>query len=321
VFADARRFVASQACYPLRMRAVVLTCLLSLAPLAWAQVCVEELRRALPAGDATPGQIAASLLARAVQLVEPALPSLRDGSGPVDGAGGAAEAVTYLHQRRLLPSGWTPEAHSPEGWSAMLAGFAGGYRVDAPAVTGADRETMLDEVARTLEAVADAVRPLPVFAVDAQRRVTFFAVIWNWTPFPRLLLFRPPADLTLAGDGRTPSEEAAAPVLEALSGCALSFDRFVYADEAAALRLFVAQGASTLRVLGTEPDGGGAPEAFGPDDVVAALTFRAPELGGVRVLSASIEGPSPGFGAVLGVLLQVRTNVGLEGALRSLALP
>jgi hypothetical protein len=303
------------------MRTLVLACLLTLASAAWAQVCVDELRRALPGADATPGQTAASLLARAVQLVEPALPPLRDGSGPVEGAGVAAAAVTYLHQRRLLPGGWTPENHTPERWAAMLTRFAAGYRVGAPAATGADRETMLDEAARALEAVADAVRPLPVFAVDAQRNVTFFAVIWNWTPFPRLLLFRPPTGLALAGDGRTPSDEAAAPVLAALSGCALAFDRFVYADESAALRLFVAQGASTLRVLGSEPGAAGVPDEFGSDDVVAALTFRAPELDGVRVLSASIEGPSPGFGAVLGVLLQVRTNVGLDGALRSLALP
>lgn len=303
------------------MRGVALACLLALASVASAQVCVDELGRALPGADATAGQVAASLLARAVQLVEPALPPSRDGSGPVEGAGAAAEAVTYLHQRRLLPSGWTPEGHTPEGWAAMLARFAGGYRVDAPVASGADRAAMVDEAARALEAVADAVRPLPVFAVDAQRRVTFFAVIWNWTPFPRLLLFRPPADLALAGDARAPSEEAAAPVLEALSGCALRFDRFVYADEPAALRLFVAQGASTLRVLGSEPASAGVPDEFGAEDVVAALTFQAPELDGVRVLSASIEGPSPGFGAVFGVLLQVRTNVGLQAALRSLELP
>ncbi len=302
-------------------RLLALLAFVALLPWAAGQVCVDELRRALPGADATPGQTAASLLARAVQLVEPALPPSRDGSGPLEGAGAAAEAVTYLHQRRLLPGGWTPENHTPERWAAMLARFAAGYRVGGPAATGADRETMLDEAARALEAVADAVRPLPVFAVDAQRRVTFFAVIWNWTPFPRLLLFRPPEDLALAGDGRTPSEEAAAPVLAALGGCALAFDRFVYADESAALRLFVAQGESTLRVLGSEPHAAGVPDEFGSEDVVTALTFRAPELDGVRVLSASIEGPSPGFGAVFGVLLQVRTNVGLDGALRSLALP
>jgi len=296
------------------MRTLALVCLLALASAAWAQVCVDELRRALPGADATAGQTAAALLA-------PALPASRDGGGPVEGAGAAADAVTYLHRRHLLPGGWTPDGHTPERWAAMLARFAAGYRVSAPVATGADRETMLDEAARALEAVANAVRPLPIFAVDAQRRVTFFAVIWNWTPFPRLLLFRPPADLVLAGDARTPSPEAAAPVLAALSGCALAFDRFVYADESAALRLFVAQGASTLRVLGSEPEVVGVPDEFGSDDVVAALTFRAPELDGVRVLSASIEGPSPGFGAVFGVLLQVRTNVGLEGALRSLALP
>jgi hypothetical protein len=303
------------------MRTLALVCLLALASAAWAQVCVDELRRALPGADATAGQTAAALLARAVQLIEPALPASRDGGGPVEGAGAAADAVTYLHRRHLLPGGWTPEGHTPDRWAAMLARFAAGYRVAAPVATGADRETMLDEAARALEAVAAAVRPLPVFAVDAQRRVTFFAVIWNWTPFPRLLLFRPPADLALGGDARTPSPQAAAPVLEALSGCALAFDRFVYADESAALRLFVAQGASTLRVLGSEPDAVGVPNEFGSQDVVSALTFRAPELEGVRVLSASIEGPSPGFGAVFGVLLQVRTNVGLEGALRSLALP
>jgi len=302
-------------------RLVAMLAVVALLPWAAGQVCVDELRRALPGADATPGQAAASLLARAVQLVEPALPPSRAGSGPVGGAGAAAAAVTYLHQRRLLPGGWTPEGHTPESWAAMLARFAAGYRVGAPAATGADLDTMLDEAARALEAVAAAVRPLPIFAVDAERRVTFFAVIWNWTPHPRLLLFRPPVGLALAGDGRTASEEAAEPVLAALAGCALTFDGFVYADEAAALRLFVAQGASTLRVLGSEPDVAGVPAEFGVEDVVAALTFRAPELAGVRVLSASVEGPSPGLGAVLGVLLQVRTNVGLDGALRSLALP
>jgi hypothetical protein len=290
-------------------------------PWAAAQVCVEELGAALPGPGATAGQAAAALVARAVQLIEPAYPAQRGGSGPVEGAGAAAAAVTYLHQRRLLPSGWTPEGHTPEAWADMLARFAAGYRVSAPNARGADRDAMLDDAARVLEVVAAAVRPLPIFAVDAERRVTFFAVIWNWTPHPRLLLYRPPAGLALAGDGRTASEEAAAPVLAALGGCALTFDSFVYADEAAALRLFVAQGTSTLRVLGSEPDLAGVPAEFGADDVVAALTFRAPELAGVRVLSASIEGPSPGFGAVLGVLLQVRTNVGLDGALRSLALP
>jgi hypothetical protein len=303
------------------MRAVVLACWLALASGAWAQVCVDELRAALPGAAATPGQAAAALLARAVQLIEPALPAQRGDAGPVAAAGAAAGAVTYLHQRRLLPSGWTPEGHTPDAWADMLARFAAGYRVAPPLATGADREAMVDEAARALAAVAAAVRPLPVFAVDAERRVTFFAVIWNWTPHPRLLLFRPPTGLTLAGDGRTASEEAAAPVLAALGGCALGFDSFVYADEAAALRLFVAQGASTLRVLGSEPDLAGVPAEFGADDVVAALTFRAEELEGVRVLSAAIEGPSPGFGAVLGVLLQVRTNVGLERALRALALP
>ncbi len=303
------------------MRALVLACCLALVSGAGAQVCVDELRAALPGAEVTPGQAAAALLARAVQLIEPALPALRDGAGPVVAAGGAADAVTYLHQRRLLPAGWTPEGHTAEAWVGMLARFTADYRARAPNASGADVDAMVDEAARALAAVAAMVRPLTLFAIDADRRVVFFAVIWNWTPSPRLLLFRPPEGLTLAGDGRTASDEAAAPVLAALSGCALVFDRFGYVDEAVALRFFGAQGTSTLSIYGVEPDVAGVPTEFAAEDVVAALTFRAPELDGVRVLSSSIEGPSPGFGAVLGFLLQLRTNVGLDGVLRSLAFP
>jgi len=301
------------------MRPLVLALLLALASSAAGQVCTAELQRALPGAGATPGQVAAALLARAVQLVEPALPAQRGGSGPVDGAGPAAEAVTYLHRRRLLPDGWTPAGHTPEAWSAMLARFTAPYRLPPPAATGDGTAAMLQEAARALEAVAGAVRPLPVFAVDGEGQVTFFAVIWNWTPYPRLLIFRPRAGARLA-EAET-SREAAPPVLEAMGNCALRFDLYVYADEDVALRLFVAQGSSTLRILGSEPAMAGLPASFGTEEVVDVLTFRAAALDGIDVASVGIDGPSPGFGAVLYVLVRVRTNVGVDGALRSLALP
>lgn len=288
---------------------------------AWAQaeLCLDELRRAVPGGDTSVGQVAAAVLARAVQLVEPAYPELRGGDGPIEGAGAATEAVTYLYRRRLLPSGWTPQEHTPEAWAVMLARFTSGYRVEAPSVSGGDRSTMIAEAAATLADVADAVRPLPVFAVDDDGRVTFFAVIWNWTPVPRLLVYRPPSGVRLADSAS--SIEAARPVLDAMGSCAVRYDLFLYAREDQALRLFVAQGSSTLRVMAAEPPATQWPATFGTDAVVDVLTFRSDAVDGARTLSVAIDGPTPSFGSVFGVLLQVRTNVGLDAAFRVLALP
>ena len=287
---------------------------------ATAQVCTSELRRALPGPDATLGQAAASLFAEAVRQIEPAWPVLRSGEGPVAEAEAAADAVTYLHRRRLLPDGWTPEGHTPEAWAAMWAGLAAAYRIAAPATSGADVATMVDEAARALERVADAVRPLPVFAIDADDQVTLFVVLWNWTPYPRLLAFRTPPGTALVDGGS--SQARAAPVLAALSGCALRFDGFAYAREDVALRLFVDQGgASTLRLLGSDPQLPRLPVEFAGDDVVAVLRFEHPALAGIDVVSVAIEGPSLGIGSALVVLANVRTNLGLPGVLRSLELP
>lgn len=287
---------------------------------AAGQVCTDELRGALPGPGATPGQAAAALFAEAVRLVEPAWPALQGGDGPVAGAGAAADAVTFLHRRRLLPDGWTPDGHTPEAWNAMWTGFAAAYRVAPPVLHGATVASMVDEAARALEVVADAVRPLPIFAVDGDGAVTLFVVLWNWTPYPRLLVFRTPPGTALgAGDD---SEARAAPVLAALGGCALRFDGFAYATEAVALRLFVDQGgASTLRLLASEPHLAQVPATFGGDDVVAVLRFEHPDLAAADVLGVAIEGPSLGAGSALVVLANVRTNLGLDGVLRALALP
>ena len=302
----------------LRRRWVVLAAALTLSCAA-AQVCADELRGSLPAAGTTPGQTAALLLARAVQAVEPAYPELRGGSGPVAGAGPAAGAVTWLHRRRLLPAGWSVEGHDAAAWAAMWERFADGYRVTLPPLVATDAAAMVAEAAVALERVAAAVRPLPVFAVDGDDRVTFVAVIWNWTPQPRLLVVRPPAGLRLAPERA--SAAASAPVLAPIGTCALRFGTFAYAREDLALRLFVAQGASTLRVMASDPPRADWPAVFQAEDVVDVLTFRSPAVAGVEALSVAIEGPAPGFGEVLPVLLQLRTNAGFGDVLRVLALP
>ncbi len=300
------------------MRALTVVIVAAFLASAAAQVCTTELQRALPGPGALPGHVAAALLAEAVRLVEPALPSRRTGDGPIAGADAAAAAITYLHQRRLLPDGWTPEGHTPDAWATMLARFAAGFRLPPPEATGADTRAMLQEAGRLVETVGQAVRPLPIFAVDADGAVTLFTVIWNWTSHPRLLVYRPAEGLRL-GEGA--SRTAATAVLDAMSTCAVEFDLYAYADEADALRLFVSQGTSTLQLLAVEPAGPATPATFAADDVVDVLTFRTPAMDGARVASVAILGPSPGIGTVLSILTRVRTNVGLTDLRDVLALP
>lgn len=286
---------------------------------AAGQACQSELQAALPGPGATPGQVAAALFAEVVRRVEPALPAIRGGDGPVADAGAAADAVTYLHRRGLLPAGWSPVTHTPADWDAMLRGFVTGYRVDPIDATGADTIAMLREAARVLAAVGAAVRPLPIFAVDEDGHLTLFVVIWNWTPSPRLLVFRPSDGVMLSGNG---DRADAAVLLSAMGSCAVRFGPYAYAREDVALRLFVDRGGeSTLRVLGVDPPTASLADAYVGEDVVAMLTYRHPDAAGVTVYSASIEGSSPSLGDAIYILAHVRTNAGLGEVRRALTLP
>lgn len=284
-------------------------CLLSIWLLlgtAIGQVCVDELHAAVQAPDLQPGQAAVLLLERMVRLAEPALPASRRDTGPVDGAGPAAAAVTYLHQRNLLPGNWRVEAHTAATWNTMLRGYARWYGVEPPTAAATDLPDMVEEAATVLGLVSEALRPLPVFATAEDGSISFFAVIWNWTRFPRLLVFPAPDDLRLGSGG---SREAAAPVLEAMSGCALRFEDFVFAPEDVALRLFVEQGRSTLRLLATEP----LPVPFlqvEADEVVDMLRFDHPYLEGAEAAGVAIDGPSPSITTILLILPRLRTNLG-----------
>jgi hypothetical protein len=258
-----------------------------------------------------------------VRLVEPAFPASRGGEGPIASGQPGAEAARYLHERRLLPPAWSADAHDGAVWRAMLERFAAAYALTLPppalARAPGDRDGMLDDAARTLAAVSLSLRPLAVLAIGARDVVTFFAVVWNWTPSPRLIIVRTPDDLVL-GPGRGP-EERAAGVLAAMGTCALRFRAFVYAPEHVALRVFVAQGRSTMRVLASEPPRPGWPLPIPAERVLAAIRFDDPELEGLDVIAVAIEGPSLSVRTALTVMAYARTNLALDGFFYHLALP
>lgn len=299
----------------------VLLALLALAlgaGYATEPVCQLELRAALPRLGVPDGVVAVELMAAAVRQAEPALRPWRDRAGPIpDGEPGAA-AARFLDGVGLLPRGWTPESHDVGAWQEMHDRFAGWYGATPATVGGGDRSQLVNDMARTLGSVSEALRPLAVFATGPDDEVTFFAVVWNWTPLPRLLLFAPPAGLALA-DGR--GDARVEPVLAAMSGCALRFRHYVYAREDLAIQMFGQQGESVFRVLGSEPSAASLPSVFEAERVLDVFRFQEPRLAGVRVLAGGVEGPSVGVGTVLRLLAGVRTNIGVDGIFYYTAFP
>ncbi len=293
--------------------------LLALASLASAQVCREELTGALldPALDRpATGVDAALLLRRAVELVEPALPRLVS----VEQAGVADDdpahaSVLYVRERGLVPGSWGPGELSADAWRQMNRRFLGWYQLDGPLPEGVGTVgELVDDMARTLARVGGAVRPAALLASDPDDgRLSFWAIIWNWTIYPRLLVFRPADGVDL---GRSPQG-----VLSHLSNCAVSVSMYITAPEDTAKSLFLAHNESRMYVVATQPGSGGWPLEVAPGEELEAFAFRLPELAGANVYAAVFDGPEIGFGRILGLLTRVRTNLSPAGFLNHMQTP
>lgn len=291
---------------PRRLGAVLLFLAL-LAPVAYAQMCQQELTTSLTnlSLERTPtGVDAARVLKRAVELVEPALPPLQHGAAvPVAPEDPAYAVAKYLVDRRLLPAGWQPGAIDGATWSAMLNSFLAWYRlprvdVDAPATSG----ELIADLGGVLERVSDTIRPAALLATDPQRddRTTFWAVIWNWTIYPRLLVVRPSGD-----DLAHPRD-----VLPRLSNCAVNVEAYISAPQETAKSLFLTHNSSRMYVVASKP---GSDELW-PYEVrsgeeLDAFVYSLPDLSGVDVYAAVFDGPSVGIGTLLGMLPRVRSNI------------
>ncbi len=304
-----------------RRFAAVLVALVLCAPVAIAQVCATELMEALPDAGATlqrpaTGVDAALVLKRAVELVEPALPPLQyDKPVPLDNADPDYQAVKYLVERKLLPKAWSKEELTAETWSGMLSAFLAWYKlpavhVEAPAAV----DGLLADMSGVLERVSHAVRPAALLATDQDdgSRTSFWAIIWNWTVYPRLLVIRPDPEV-----GSRPND-----VLQALSNCALNITAYVSAPEETAKSLFLSHNSSRMYVVSSLPSKNGFwPYEVPAGDELAAFGFDLPDLSGVRLYAAVFDGPEVGFGTLLSLFWRVRTNVAPTALMGYLSTP
>lgn len=295
--------------FPRRLLLVALTALpFAFAAVASAQVCEPELRAAV--GDPNfdrpaTGVDAAVLLHRAVQLVEPALPRMHlSATVPLDPGDPDYGAVLYLAERKLLPSSWQAEALDGETWAGMLDRFLAWYQLDAsladaPASVG----DAVNDMATVLQRVSRTIKPAALLATDPtdQGRLSFWAIIWNWTVYPRLLVLRPDGELE-----RSEPRDA----LRAMSNCAVQLHHYVTAPEETAKRLFLTHNTSRMYLVASRPEREDAwPYEVPSGEELAAFGFELAELSGVQLYAAVFDGPQVGVGTMLGMLTRVRTNM------------
>lgn len=288
-----------------------------LVPVGIAQVCLPELEAAIATSDdpaVVTGVDAARALAEAVRLVEPALPPLVVAAAiPVSETDPAADEVRYLAERRLLPPGWTADALTPAAWHEMTARFLAWYGLAAtiPEEPPPDDRGLAHALGRVLERVGDAVRPAAVVvpADPAAGEPGFRGLVWNWTIFPRLVVFPPPSP----GERREAS-------IAAMETCARRIRHWFAAPGAVARDLFERAGSARMVVLGAEVAGSGAWWVPAGEEL-DVLTFDHPRVQEVEAYAALFDGPVVGVAQLARLLPRVRTNVSPFGLARYLQTP
>jgi hypothetical protein len=164
--------------------------------------------------------------------------------------------------------------------------------------------------------VADTIRPAALLASDPDdgNKLKFWAIIWNWTVYPRLLVIRPDQGVELDDDPRS--------VLPNLGNCAVSISNFVTAPQETAKRLFLTHNESRMYIVGSLPERSGSwPLEVEAGAELEAFDFSLAELGGVRVYAAVFDGPEVGIGTILGLMTRVRTNMSPMAFLSHLRTP
>jgi len=251
------------------------------------------------------GLFVAEVFRRAVELAEPALPRLRwVNSLPLAEGSPGFEAVRYLAERQLLPGSWQPDVIDLSTWQQMIASFMAWYRLQPYPVRSPDsREVVLEDLSRVLERVAEAVRPAALVASDPtdRSRVSFWAIIWNWTVFPRLIVVRPLVEVTL--------QQGVAPVLPLLGNCVIRLRDYVLAPEKSAKRLFLANNDSRMIIASSQPVKGEWPRLVEQGQELGYFAFENPEVADVDLYAAVFDGPAAGVGTILSLLPRVRTNM------------
>jgi hypothetical protein len=257
-------------------------------------------------------------LARLVRVLEPALPrTLIASSVELLPAHPDHDDLLYLRERRVLPRGVAAEPLDPAAWQGALDVVAGWYDLagvaagdpSEPGVVAADLAALLEQVRR-------AVRPAALIAwhPDDRQRLAFQGLVWNWSAYPRLVVWR-------VGPGASVDEDLRG-MARRFSTCAYDVESYVAASAPVARNLFLAERRARMFVVGSEPDLPGAwPIEVPEGEEVEVFAFTHPLVAQLDAYSAVFVGDAAPVLTLARLLPQVRTNLSPLGVARVLALP
>lgn len=258
------------------------------------------------------GRSAAAVLKRVVELLEPSFPPLqRSVDLPIAADDPDRETFVYLADRRLLDTTWDPTTFSLDAWNGALAVVSSWYELPAPVLEdAAPRNTeLLASLEPILEEAGAALDPVAVFAFDPAdpTKISFWATLRNGI-YPRLIVVHPPeAPINVQEDVEGAMAE--------LSDCVVTISRYVYTNATSAQELFLATNESRMVVLAADPPASQELIEVPSGEETSYLTFTHPEVADTSRYTALFLGPSVGFGQLLGLLPQLRTNMSPQAIL------
>lgn len=280
----------------------------------WSDVTAPE-----RASDVPTGYDFAAYFQRGLELIEPSLPRLvradtsRFAEAPTDQL---RQAATYVAERKLLPSNWSQSVLSPEAWRRAVEELYSWYHVSATPPpwprTVAELEAATETVFTT---VGKALRPVLLIATDPADpgRILFWSYLWNWTQYPRVIVFPPnPAVRTSKNN-----QEA----MRAASNCLINVEHYIVAEESVARSLFLDHFDSEVKIVQTEPPSELAGITVPAGSEIDVFLFQYPGMEGLTSVALTFSGPSASVFDILGGISKVKTNIGIFNFSHMFALP
>ena len=283
---------------------------------AWSNLC--SLESVAGRADAPLGSMAVRAVADTLRTLEPSLPRTRRLSGAAADADDAVQRdVRYLAERGLLLSSFDPSEFDEASWRVLIEALLAGYGL--PQMNVGERITA-EALAADLDAVVSrilaVIRPVVLFAWDPDddARIAFVGLVLNWSPYPRLVVMRPPDGWTMRDGAR---ELAGRVTL-----CGASVRDWISAPAPVARALFIQHADDApMYLVGSDPDREGWPFRVPAGEEVAVFAFEHPEVADLERFSAVFAAEPLGMVQVLRLLPQVRTNLSPMGFLRAMQTP
>lgn len=277
-------------------------------------------------------------LAGVVRLFEPALPVMLIPSRLALEPDHPDHAdLRYLRERRVLSATAVVDPMSREAWQAAFDALTQWYRLERVVVGDPlDPRDRARDIAALVERIALAVRPLALIGWAEQgvaaggassgaagaAEVAFLGLVWNWSVYPRLIVWRSealaesPAVAGAPAAGVTPLQ-----VAQRLSTCAVTVGHYIAARESVARDLFLARNSARMWVVASEPAHPDWPREVPLGEEVAVFDFSHPWVADLDAFAAVFVGEQPAILNFLSLLPQLRTNLTPLGAPRFLAVP